>query len=79
VIIEWLLDLVRVVFLQPLTTVLPLFQADWSAAPLGEFVGEVNAVFPIYWPLFLAGVLVQTALLLLPVVIAVWLWKVAKP
>lgn len=77
--ISLLLTLVRVVFLDPLVQVLPVFQAGWHATELGGYVANINAVFPVYWPLFLIGLLVQTALLLLPLMIGVWLWRVAKP
>jgi hypothetical protein len=87
--IELLFGLVQVVFLDPLAAVLPTMDswfgvgvglADSSfVTVLGSHINEMNALFPIYWPLFLAAKFIELAMLMLPVAMALWLWRVVKP
>jgi len=79
VITQLILDLLKSLFVDPLLSVLPTFSAAWGGTPLATYVHQVNAVFPIYWPVYLTGLFIQAALLMLPFAAMIWLWKVLKP
>lgn len=78
-IVDLLLVAVEAIFLAPLVALLPVFTGTLGYGGLETLAGNVNAMMPVYWPLFFVSTVLQLTVTLLPFALGLWLWKVAKP
>jgi len=80
VIVEFFMDLARIIFLDPMVALLPEWDTDFGVPlVIRQGIDESAAIIPYGYILEAAVLFVQVGIVVMPFVFILWLYNVLKP